>query len=106
MTADLRLRLASAASILALTAPGLALAQATAGAKPEVEVPTVVVTAAKGNASTAAPVKSSLEATEPVAVITRKDIEEATPRVGDYTTTAIFGSVDGHRSKRKRFGRH
>lgn len=87
MTDDLRLRLASAASLLALAAPALAFAQDT---KTEVEVPQVIVTAARGKAADVAPVKSSLAATEPQAVITRKDIEEATPRVGDYTTTAIL----------------
>lgn len=88
MTADLRLRLASAASLIALAAPALALAQDKT--KTEVEVPQVIVTAARGKAADVAPVKSSLAATEPQAVITRKDIEEATPRVGDYTTTAIL----------------
>ena len=34
--------------------------------------------------------KSSLKATEPQAVITRKFIEESTPRVGDFTTTAML----------------
>ena len=54
------------------------------------EVQEVIVTAAKGRAAEEAPVKSSLKATEPEAVITRKFIEEAAPRVGDYTTTAIL----------------
>ncbi len=54
------------------------------------EVQEVIVTATKGKAADAAPVKSSLMATEPEAVITRKFIEESAPRVGDYTTTAIL----------------
>ncbi len=90
MTTDLRLSLAGAVSLLALSAPALASAQTADNAKTEVEVQQVIVTAARGKASDVAPVKSSLTATEPQAVITRKDIEEATPRVGDYTTTAIL----------------
>jgi iron complex outermembrane receptor protein len=53
------------------------------------EVQAIVVTAPKGKAA-AAPVTSTLKATEPEAIITRKFIEEAAPRVGDYTTTAIL----------------
>jgi iron complex outermembrane receptor protein len=54
------------------------------------EVQAIVVTAPKGKAAAAAPVTSTLKATEPEAIITRKFIEEAAPRVGDYTTTAIL----------------
>ena len=54
------------------------------------EVTAIVVTAPKGQAADVAPVKSSLNATEPEALITRKFIEEVAPRVGDYTTTAIL----------------
>ncbi|MDB5431768.1 MAG: hypothetical protein JWP35_2884 [Caulobacter sp.] len=54
------------------------------------EVDAVVITAPKGKAADVAPVKSSLKATEPTAVITRQFIEESAPRVGDYTTTAIL----------------
>lgn len=83
----------SAATLTAALA-GQALAQTQApaanGAKPEVEVQEVVVTAVKGKAAEAAPVKSNLKATEPQAVITRQFIEESAPRVGDYTTTAIL----------------
>lgn len=56
----------------------------------EREVDAVVVTASRGLAADAAPVKSSLAATEPQAVITRKFIEETAPRVGDFTTTAML----------------
>jgi iron complex outermembrane receptor protein len=90
MTKTFRHRLIWAASAIALMAPAIALAQTNDGAKPEVEVPTVVVTAVKGRAAEAAPVKSNIAAAEPEAVITRKFIEEAAPRVGDYTTTAIL----------------
>ncbi len=91
--------LRSAASILALVCavPGLALAQSQAQAttdssatKPEVEVHEVVVTAVPGRAANAAPVRSSLAATEPEAVITRKYIEEVAPRIGDYTTSVLL----------------
>jgi iron complex outermembrane receptor protein len=54
------------------------------------EVQAIVVTAPKGQAADVAPVKSSLGATEPEALITRKEIEEVAPRVGDYTTTAVL----------------
>jgi iron complex outermembrane receptor protein len=54
------------------------------------EVSAIVVTAPKGRAADVAPVKSSLLATEPQAIISRKNIEELAPRVGDYTTTAIL----------------
>jgi iron complex outermembrane receptor protein len=54
------------------------------------EVTAIVVSAPKGKAADIAPVKSSLLATEPEALITRKEIEEVAPRVGDYTTTAVL----------------
>ncbi len=54
------------------------------------EVQAIVVTASKGKAAAVAPVGSSLKATEPTAIITRRFIEESAPRVGDYTTTAIL----------------
>ena len=93
-------RLARAASLLALSvgaglmsAGAAAAQQAPPPAKPDfaaTEVDAVIVTAAKGQASTVAPVASSLNAVEPQAVITRKFIEESAPRVGDFTTTAIL----------------
>jgi iron complex outermembrane receptor protein len=78
--------------ILALGGPALAAETATAAAnsKVEREVDAVVVTASKNQAAQVAPVSSSLSATEPQAVITRKFIEESAPRVGDFTTTAIL----------------
>ena len=82
---------ASAFALLAASACQAFAADApAANARPEVEVKEVVVTATVGRAADAAPVKSSLKATEPQAVITRKFIEETAPRVGDYTTTAIL----------------
>ncbi|MDP9103431.1 MAG: TonB-dependent receptor [Pseudomonadota bacterium] len=81
-------------SISALFLAGGASAAAVSGAQPTKtdapEVQEVIVTAAKGRAAEAAPVASSLKTGEPQAVITRKFIEEAAPRVGDYTTTAIL----------------
>jgi iron complex outermembrane receptor protein len=53
-------------------------------------VSAIEVTAPKGRAADVAPVKSSLLATEPQAIISRKEIEEVAPRIGDYTTTAIL----------------
>jgi iron complex outermembrane receptor protein len=52
------------------------------------EVTEVVVTAVRGKAAEVAPVKSSLQATQPEAVITRQFIEEWAPRVGDFTTSS------------------
>lgn len=79
---------------LALAGPGRA-ADATAAVdagKPleDPEVSEITITAPKGQAADVAQVKSSLSATEPQAVITRKFIEESAPRVGDFTTTAIL----------------
>jgi iron complex outermembrane receptor protein len=61
-----------------------------AGAPVDTEVGEVVVTAVHGRAADVAPVKSSLTATEPEAVITRKFIEEWAPRVGDFTTSSAL----------------
>jgi iron complex outermembrane receptor protein len=91
------LRLASC-SFIALTAASqsggawAATAITAAGAPVDTapEVQEVIVSASKGRAADAAPVSSTLRATEPVAIITRKFIEESAPRVGDYTTTAIL----------------
>ena len=78
--------------VLALGAPVMAAETATAAgaATGEREVDAVVVTAATNQAAQVAPVSSNLAAPEPQAVITRKFIEEAAPRVGDFTTTAIL----------------
>ena len=56
----------------------------------EGDVEEVIVIAPKNQAATVAPVKSSLEATEPTAVIDRAFIEQNTPTVGDYTTTSVL----------------
>ena len=77
-------RLLSGASFAVLmAAAGHAAAQdtdRTAGT----EVTAIIITAPKGQAADVAPVKSSLMATEPQALISRKEIEEVAPRVGDY----------------------
>ena len=97
----LRRRLAACGgSLLALSA-ALAVANvanaadvAAAGAEGapigDQEVSEVMVTAVRGKAAEVAPVKSSLNATEPEAVITRKFIEEWAPRVGDFTTSSAL----------------
>jgi iron complex outermembrane receptor protein len=54
----------------------------------EGDVEEVIVIAPKNAAATVAPVKSSLTATEPTAVIDRAFIEQNTPTIGDYTTTS------------------
>ncbi len=57
----------------------------------EQEVEAVVVTASQYNPAVAsAPVRGVLTETEPEAVITRKFIEEASPRVGDFSTIAVL----------------
>lgn len=57
----------------------------------EQEVKEVVVSAAKNSpAATVAPVRGVLSETEPEAVITRKFIEESAPRVGDFSTIAVY----------------
>jgi iron complex outermembrane receptor protein len=75
---------------LAMVFAAPARAEDTAAPNQEKEVDQVVVTAIKGGAATIAPVSSSLTATQPQALITRKFIEEIAPRVGDYTTSAIL----------------
>lgn len=94
MSIQLRRAAFGCASVLTLAfATGAAQAQTASQPNQKTDAPEVqevIVTAAKGKAATAAPVASSLKATEPQAVITRKVIEEAAPRVGDYTTTAIL----------------
>ena len=84
-----RLVIGVAASTLTLSVAHAADRAASTDTDPP-EVEAVKVTAPVGKAADAAPVKSSLKATEPQAVITRKFIEESTPRVGDFTTTAML----------------
>jgi len=89
-----RLVIGVAASTLTLSVAHAADRAATTDTDPP-EVEAVKITAPVGKAADAAPVKSSLKATEPQAVITRKFIEEATPRVGDFTTTAMLAPSMG-----------
>jgi len=84
-----RLVIGVAASALSLSVANAADRVASTDTDPP-EVEAVKVTAPVGKAADAAPVKSSLKATEPEAVITRKFIEESTPRIGDFTTTAML----------------
>jgi iron complex outermembrane receptor protein len=83
----------AAASVLAFAAglgrPELAHADA-ASPRDEPEVAQVVVTAAPSQVTSVAPVRGNLAETEPQAIITRKFIEEAAPRVGDFSTIAVF----------------
>jgi iron complex outermembrane receptor protein len=84
----------SASALLMLAAASAVHAaevdKAAADTVSDTEVAAIVVTAPKGQAADVAPVKSSLLATEPQALISRKEIEEVAPRVGDYTTTATL----------------
>lgn len=74
-----------------LAAPRAVLAADAATAPVDApEVSQIVVTATTSKATTVAPVRSSLNATEPEAVITRKFMEETAPRVGDFSTIAVF----------------
>jgi iron complex outermembrane receptor protein len=75
---------------LMLAAAGAAHAQDAVSKADGTEVTAIVVTAPKGQAADVAPVKATLQATEPTALISRKEIEEVAPRVGDYTTTAVL----------------
>ena len=98
----LRLCAPSACSMLALAlAAGLligpaahaetATTAAAAASKDEDEVEAVVVTGTVSSpVAAAAPARGVLTETEPEAVITRKFIEEAAPRVGDFSTIAVF----------------
>ena len=80
---------------LSLAHPAWAADAATGAVTGEQEVDQIVVTSLKGGAANVAPVSGSLTATEPQAIITRKYIEEAAPRVGDYTTTVIMAPSMG-----------
>jgi iron complex outermembrane receptor protein len=94
----LRARLTGAAAfgMLAMAASGAwAATEAAPDGADAPEVEAVVITAPAGKAADAAPVKSTLKATEPTAVITRQFIEESAPRVGDFTTTAILAPSMG-----------
>jgi iron complex outermembrane receptor protein len=74
-----------------LSAPmGRAWAADAAPPKDEAEVSEVIVTGQGSRAATVAPVRSALTATEPQAIITRKFIEEAAPRVGDFSSTVLL----------------
>ncbi|MBS0296430.1 MAG: TonB-dependent receptor [Proteobacteria bacterium] len=78
-------------TILALAAgPALAADETPPASTDAPEVREVIITAPRGQAAEAAPVKGSLTAKEPEAVITRQFIEEVAPRVGDFTTTAML----------------
>ena len=85
-----------ASSLLAMTAflamaTGAGAADEPVAHKPNVEegdVEAVRVIAPKTEGADVAPVKSTLKATSPVAIIDRAFIEQNTPAIGDYTTTA------------------
>jgi iron complex outermembrane receptor protein len=84
-----RAQILAGSALLLMLSAGAAQAQETDKTQ-GTEVTAIVVSAPKGKAADIAPVKSSLLATEPEALITRKEIEEVAPRVGDYTTTAVL----------------
>lgn len=94
MAASSLLALALASGLLAIPVHALAADAAAADAAPpkeEQEVDAVVVTAPKTLPVVAAsPARGVLGETEPEAVITRKFIEEEAPRVGDFSTIAIY----------------
>ncbi len=54
------------------------------------EVDQIVVTAGGSQIATVTPVRGSLLSVEPQAIITRKFMEESAPRVGDFSTIAVF----------------
>jgi iron complex outermembrane receptor protein len=95
MTAPSMIALALAAGLWALPAARAFAADAAVSAadapKEEQEVDAVVVTGKVSNPAVAAsPARGVLNETEPEAVITRKFIEEAAPRVGDFSTIAAL----------------
>ena len=61
-----------------------------ASAQDVAEVDQIVVRTTASQVAAVAPVRSSLTAVEPQAIITRKFMEESAPRVGDFSTIAIF----------------
>ena len=81
-----------AASWLALAIAGAGFQAARAADLPaqEREVDQVVVSAPRNQVTQVAPVRGALNETEPEAIITRKFIEEQAPRVGDFSTIAVF----------------
>ena len=83
------LAMATALAFLQVS-PALAADAAAEPHATDTEVGEVIITAVQGKAADVAPVKSSLAATEPEAVITRKYIEEWAPRVGDFTTSSAL----------------
>ncbi len=93
-SARLSASLLACASVLSLCASHAFAAEADAPARRtsviEGDVDQVVIIAPRNEAASVAPVKSSLSATEPQAVIDRAFIEENTPAIGDYTTTAAL----------------
>jgi iron complex outermembrane receptor protein len=83
----------AAASVLALAASSGVAGQARADTAPprdEQEVEQVIVTAPSSPVTSVAPMRGALTETQPEAIITRKFIEEAAPRVGDFSTIAVM----------------
>ena len=54
------------------------------------EVDAIIVTATANQVTTVTPVRGSLLSVEPQAIITRRFMEESAPRVGDFSTIAVF----------------
>ena len=85
-----------AAGLSALAHPARAAdtaADAAAIARPPqdvTEVDAIEVRTTKSRAVAVAPVTSTLSAVEPQAIITRKFMEESAPRIGDFSTIAVF----------------
>ena len=89
-----RLMAGASFALMAAAAGHAWAADAAADAAPNSDTPPevsqIVVTATGSKVTAIAPVRSSLTATEPEAVITRKYMEETAPRIGDFSTVAAF----------------
>ncbi|HXQ45633.1 MAG TPA: TonB-dependent receptor, partial [Caulobacteraceae bacterium] len=91
----------AAMATIALLAAGAAAAAPQSTAEPTAggegaEANTVVVTAERSPGAAAAPVKSSLEETQPESIISHHYIEQVTPETGGWTTVAtIAPSISG-----------
>jgi iron complex outermembrane receptor protein len=84
-----------AAGLVVLAHPASAAEKASndAAAAPQEdikEVDAIEVRTTKSRVVAVAPVTSALTAVEPQAIITRKFMEESAPRVGDFSTIAVF----------------
>ncbi|TWB38550.1 TonB-dependent receptor [Nitrospirillum pindoramense] len=76
--------------------PDAGASRATAGTGSEgVEVDTILIEAERNRAAAEAPVKASLDQSQPKSIISRRYIEQSTPETGDITTTVLIAPSIG-----------